>query len=47
MLHSISSLPDEKYFLKVSKSGFWRLRVKVRLKKRVKSAIDLELPLGI
>lgn len=43
----LSSLPDGKYFLRVSKSGFSTLRVKVRLKRKEKSLMYLELPLGI
>ena len=43
----LSSLPDGKYFLRVSKSGFSTLKVKVRLKRKEKSLLDLELPLGI
>ena len=43
----LTCLPDGKYFLKVSKSGFSTLRVKVTLKEKTKSVIDLELPLGI
>ena len=43
----LCSLPDGKYFLKVSKSGFSTLRIKVKVKRKAKSLLDLELPLGI
>ncbi|HEX6732134.1 MAG TPA: carboxypeptidase-like regulatory domain-containing protein [Pyrinomonadaceae bacterium] len=43
----LSTLTDERYFLKVSKSGFCTLRVKVRVKKKAKSLMELALPLGI
>ena len=43
----LSALPDGKYFLKVSKSGFSTLKVEVRVKKKAKSLMDLALPLGI
>jgi len=43
----LSALPDGKYSLKVSKSGFSTLKVEVRVKKKAKSLMDLALPLGI
>ena len=43
----LSSLTDGKYFLKISKSGYCTLRVKVTLKRKAKSVMDLELPPGI
>jgi hypothetical protein len=43
----LAGLPDGKYFLKVSKSGFCTLRVKVKVKRKAKSLLDLALPLGI
>jgi hypothetical protein len=44
---NLFSLPDGKYFLRVSKSGFSTLKVKVSLKRKEKSRLDLKLPLGI
>jgi hypothetical protein len=44
---NLSKVPDGTYYLKVSMSGFSTLRVKVILKKRAKSRLELELPPGI
>jgi hypothetical protein len=44
---ALSYLRSGKYYLKVSKFGFSTLRVKVILKKRAKSKLELALPLGI
>jgi hypothetical protein len=44
---ALSNLPEGKYYLKLSKSGFCTLRVKALLKKRAKPQLHLELPLGI
>ncbi|MCA1594068.1 MAG: carboxypeptidase-like regulatory domain-containing protein [Acidobacteria bacterium] len=40
-------VPNGKYYLKISKADFSTLRVKVHLKKRAKSRLELVLPLGI
>jgi hypothetical protein len=44
---ALSNLPEGKYYLKVSKSGFSTLLVKVILKKKAKSRLEFALPLGI
>ena len=44
---AFSNSPNGKYYLKISKADFSTLRVKVSLKKRAKSRLELVLPLGI
>ena len=44
---AMSNLPEGKYYLKISKSGFCTLRVKVLLRHRARPQLQLELPLGI
>ena len=44
---SFRNLPRGTYYLKLSKSGFSTLRVKVMLRKKSKSRLKFSLPLGI
>ncbi len=44
---SFSDAPRGTYYLKLSKTGFSTLRVKVHLNKKAKSHLKLALPLGI
>jgi hypothetical protein len=44
---ALPDVPNGKYCLKISKVDFSTLRIKVRVKKRAKSQLELVLPLGI